>query len=358
LTFIFALVAGSAAAAMASPRDAELSGLTCNACHTAGAALNGIGSAWAAQSNRLEPIGDIPLISVKGTVAYVSDGNGPGFSKTIVDYLDLYANGKIAPNLSYVVQQHVIDGGAPGFNREAFVQWRRPRSRYVAGAMALPLLTDPERFRSLHDDYLMDVQTVGNNPFALSNSHVMAGAFGGDALRGLELGSFAAAGHEAGSGIAQTGTDSMFSATQRMPGLTLAALRYDGTRVLGAVPDRFWRSSYGLVAARGPWRLDLAFTDGRDSDPGTGGSVGSSGGLVQVHRDLSGGTFFEARYEGNADTTGIFVRQGVIGAGRRVTPQMRFTIEDGITRDTRTHNVLHFVTAFGASNARVGTGAY
>jgi hypothetical protein len=358
LAFVVLAIACSPLAAPASPRDAELSGLSCAACHTAGAQLTPIGSAWAARSNRLEPIGGIPLISMKASFAYVSDGNGPGLSKVILDYLDLYVNGKFASNLSYVVEQHVVDGGAPGLNRDAFVQWRRPHSRYLAGAMALPLLTDPECFRPLDEDYLMDDQTVGNNPFALINSQVMAGVYTGDAVRGLEVGTFAVAGHEAGSGVPQTGTDSLFSATQRMPDLALSAIRYDGTRVLGSVPDRFWRSSFGLVADRGPWRLDLAFTQGRDSDPGTGSGVGSAGGLAQLHLDLKSGTFFEARYEGITDTTGIFVRQAVIGGGRTIVQHVRVTIEDGIARDTRTHNVLHFVTSFGANNARVGNGSY
>jgi len=352
------LLALTTAVAAASPRDAELSGLSCDACHTSGAALNGIGSAWAAQSNRLEPIGDLPLIWVRGTVAYVSDGNGPGLPKAILEYVELNLNGKIAPNLTYVVQQHVVDGGTPGFNRDAFVQWRRPRSRYIAGAIGLPLLTDPETYRPLDDDYLMDVQTVVNNPFALIDSHPMAGLFSGDALRGMELGAFAVAGHEAGSGVAQTGTDSLFSATQRMPGLELSGLRYDGTRVLGSTPDRFWRAVYGLVTYRGPWRLDLSFAHGHDSDPGTGRAVTSSGGLVQVHLDLHASTFLEARYEGTSDTSGVFVRQGVVGIGRSVVPHVRLTVEDGIARDTRTHNVLHFVTAFGASNAPLGGASY
>jgi hypothetical protein len=349
-------VLGSATAAGASPRDAQLSGLSCTACHSAGAQLNGIGNAWAAQVNRLEPIGQIPLVAVKGTVAYVSDGNGGGLSKTIVDYLDLYVNGKIATDVSYVFAQHAVDGGEPGFNDEAFISYRRPRSRYVAGAMVLPLPIDPERFRILHADDLFFSQTVGNNPFALKISHPLIGALSGDGLRGTEAGVFALAGHEAGSGVAQSGTDDMLTVTHRMPGLLLFALRYDGTRRLGSIVDRFWRSTYALVADRGPVRLDLAFGNGYDRDPAVGMPVMSSGGIAQLHVDLPTANFFELRYEGIADTTGTFVRQAVIGAGRSVTRNVRLTIEDAITRDTRTHNVLHVVAAFGASNSRVGGG--
>jgi hypothetical protein len=355
---LIALLGWTAAGATASVRDADLTGLSCRACHAAGAQLNGIGSAWAAQSNRLEPIGTIPLISVKTTVAYVGDGNDGGLPKTIVDYLDLYVNGKIAPNLAYVVQQHAIDGGMPGYNREAFVEWRRRRSRYIAGAMSLPLPIDPERFNDLHEDYLVFEQTVGNNPFALSASHPLAGGFSGDPLSGPEIGAFALAGHEAGSGVAQTGTDRLVSVTQRMPAILLFGLGYQGTRVLETGADRFWRSMYAIVANRGPWRLDLALTAGCDSNPGTGGTVGSSAGIAQVHVDLDGATFSEARYEGTSDTTGGFARQGVVWAGRQVSSHVRVTVEDGITRDSRTHNMLHIVAAFGASNARVGGASY
>ena len=64
------LLALTTAVAAASPRDAELSGLSCDACHTSGAALNGIGSAWAAQSNRLRQVRQWPLpryLAVKWT---------------------------------------------------------------------------------------------------------------------------------------------------------------------------------------------------------------------------------------------------------------------------------------------------
>jgi hypothetical protein len=320
--------------------------------------LTGIGRAWAARSNRLEPIGDRPLVAAKGELVYVSDGNGGGLSKVIVDYLDFYLNGKISKDVSIVVQQHVVDGGMPGYNRDAYVQYQRPRSRYVAGDMALPLPIDPERFRPLHEDYLVFDQSVGANPFSLSEPHPALGAYFGDAIRGPELGGFALAGHEQGSGVPQTGTDSALEVTQRMPGLLLFALRYDGTRTLSGLPDRFWRECYTAIADRGPWTLSTLYTRGYDANAGLGLEARSSGGLVMLHRDLDERTFVEARYEGVADTLGNFQRLGVVGVGTSFAHHIRVTVEDGITRDTRTHNMLHLVTAVGDSDAPVDGSSY
>ncbi len=347
-----------AAPAQASPRDAELSGLACGACHSVGSSLTGIGRAWAARSNRLQPIGDRPLLAARTNVAYVSDGNGTGLSKVIVDYLDLYLNGKIGDNVSYVVQQHVVDGGYAGYNRDAYLQYRRPRSRYAAGAMALPLPIDPERFRPLHEDYLIFDQTVGGNPFSFGESHPAVAAYSGDAIRGPEFGAFALAGHEAGSGVAQRGTDAAFEITQRMPGLTLFALGYDGRRSFDGTVDAFQRACYVAVADRGPWTLSLGYTRGYDTNAAPGVPATSSAGLVMLHRDLDAHTFLEARYEGIADSLGTFQRLGVIGAGRTLTRNVRITVEDGISRDTRTHNMLHVVTAIGDSNAPVDSASY
>jgi hypothetical protein len=160
---------------------------------------------------------------------------------------------------------------------------------------ALPLPIDPERFRDLHDDYLMYSQTVGSNPFALKISHTLAGGFVGDALRGTKAGAFALAGHEVGSGVAQTGTDTMFVVTHRMPGLLLSALRYrcrQQRRVSSArfAPLPSQARAYRQVRGDSIWRM-RADTIGIRA---WAAPLMSSGGLAQLHLDPTRDSFLDA----------------------------------------------------------------
>ena len=89
VALVFAAYVAFPSAAVASVRDAALTGLSCRACHATTAELTDIGNAYRAPSNRLAPIGQRPVVALKVTGAYVSDGNGPGLPKAINDYLTL-----------------------------------------------------------------------------------------------------------------------------------------------------------------------------------------------------------------------------------------------------------------------------
>ena len=197
LTLSFVLLAlVLVAPARASVRDAALTGLSCSACHRAGAQLTDIGSAYRARSNRLAPIGDRPIASLKTTVSYGSDPLAPTLPKVISDYLTISLAGKLTQRFSYVVDQRIIDGGTPGITREAYLFYHAGNLRAIAGAAGLPFEIDPERFRDLQTNYVAYTQTVGDNPFSLDATHPSIGAYVGDPFRGFEFGVLALSGHE------------------------------------------------------------------------------------------------------------------------------------------------------------------
>jgi hypothetical protein len=160
-------------------------------------------------------------------------------------------------------------------------------------------------------------------------------------------------------------------------------LRYDGTRPLVPVGDRFRREAYSLVAGAGSLRLDAFYVHGNDSSAlGFGRAYSSGAGFVQVRADLSPRIFAVARYEGQDDgldafasfynanpglivlsayagqgnAFGSFARQSVIGAGYSPSGRFRLTVEDAITHVPQTLHTLRVIAAFGASNAKLNAG--
>jgi len=362
---------------------ATLTGLSCGACHTSAANLNDIGRAYLAKSNIALPIGLKPTLSLKADALYSSDGNGGTLSKAIVDYVDYDANGKIAPNLAYVVRGHAVDTGAPGDLTDAFVEWRLPGVRAIAGQLTLPLETDAQYDRELNTAFLAYEDTVGYNPFVLDSSHGALGLYVGRPVRGLEAGAFALQGHDQNSGIPSQGTDTAFSLTERLPDLALSVVRYDGSRPLTPVGDRFRREAYAAVAGIGNLRFDALYLHGYDTSAlGFADAVTAGAGFFQVRADLSPRTFVIARYEGQDDgldafanfyaanpnaitlTTyagqgnafGAFFRQAVVGGGLTPRARLRFTLEDAITHTPHTHHTLRAVVAIGATNAKLDAG--
>ena len=341
------------APARASVRDAALTGLSCSACHRAGAQLTDIGSAYRARSNRLAPIGDRPIASLKTTVSYGSDPLAPTLPKVISDYLTISLAGKLTQRFSYVVDQRIIDGGTPGITREAYLFYHAGNLRAIAGAAGLPFEIDPERFRDLQTNYVAYTQTVGDNPFSLDATHPSIGAYVGDPFRGFEFGVLALSGHEYGSGIPQSGLDSALSLKLRSKGFVIALFHYDGKRYLGPGTDVFHRDTLSATAYRNAWTLETFFSRGIDA-----GTARSSGGLAQLRFDFGTRAFLQARYEGRADSLGDFVRQTVVGGGVRFRRHARITLEDAYQRSPQSHHVVRVVFGFGATTSSLSEVAY
>jgi len=361
---------------------ASLTGLSCGACHTAGAQLNDIGRAYLARSNIAQPIGDRPTISLKANALYSSDGNGGDLPKIILDYVDYAAAGKIAPNLAYVVRGHAVDTGEPGDTTDAFLEWRPLGARVVGGSITLPLETDAQYYRELNTTFLAYEDTVGYNPFVLDSSHSGAGVYVGRPANGIEAGAFAFAGHDQNSGLPASGIDTAFSLTERSRGFAVSLMRYDGSRPLLPLPDRFRRESIAAVAGIGNLRVDAFYLHGTDTSAlGYADAVNASAAFVQIRADLGPRTFAIARYEGQDDgldsfsrfyvsnpgaiaTTyggqgnafGTFFRQSVLGAGYTLGTHVRFTLEDALAHTPQTRHTLRAVMAIGASNARLSAG--
>jgi len=341
------------APARASVRDAAITGLSCSACHQAGAQLTEIGSAYRARSNRLEPIGTRPIAALKATASYGSDPLAPSLPRVVSDYLTISLAGKLARHLSYVADQRIVDGGMPGITREAYLFYHVANLRATAGAAGLPFEIDPERFRDLQTTYVAFTQTVGDNPFSLDATHPSIGVYLGDPFRGLELGVIGLAGHEFGSEIPQSGLDSALSLKLRAHGLVVGALSYGGKRNLGLRTDVFHRDTLSATAYRNAWTLEAFLARGKNT-----GTTSSSAGLAQLRYDFGTRAFVQARYEGRADSLGDFVRQTVIGGGIFFRHHSRITLEDAYRRSPQAHHVFRAVFAVGTTNSPLSAVAY
>ena len=359
ILLVFAACVAFPSAAVASVRDAALTGLSCRTCHVTTAELTDIGNAYRAPSNRLAPIGQRPVAALKATGAYVSDGNGAGLPKAINDYLTLMFAGKISRTISFAAEQRIVDGGQIAGTREAYLDYHRTRFRALIGADTLPLQISPDRYRDLHTNYLIDDQTLGANPFTLGVTHPQIALYVGDPFRGFEGGALVLGGHEVQSGVPQRSYDTAFSFKLRRPGLTVAVLTYAGGRPTGqsGTTDRFVRTLASMTMFRGPWTFETQLGNAREGDAGDGTRATGSGGIAQLRYDLRPGAFLETRYEGISDTRGSFVRQTVLGGGVRLGSSLRLTIEDALASSPR-HHVLHVVLGAGASTARIATAAY
>ena len=355
--FVWSLLASHPSPAPAIPIFAHQYDVTCAKCHSVVPHLNAFGAAFMANGDRIPGVQPGPAFPVSTKLNLLDSsehqGDGPdgaGLPKAIVDEIELFTAGGIGTRSSYFVEQYVVDGGQHGSTRDAWVtgrlnRWSAKIPLYVqAGSFTLPLPVDPETFRDTYQDYTLDTQTVGANPFNFFDPKIGAHVTVGDTLRGLSAQLFAGPGHDRLSGIPSLGTDTMESLQESVGPVALTAYRYAGTRPTIAGNDGFWRQGYGVVFDQwGRLSIENVLQTGWDSTCGIVASLGcaSSGGFTQLRYQFNHHLFAEGRYEGTNDPTNGFTRDGVLLLGYGPTENTRFTIEDVIAHSPQTTHTLN-----------------
>ncbi|MDQ6925006.1 MAG: hypothetical protein M3154_02055 [Candidatus Eremiobacteraeota bacterium] len=323
--------------AAAIPVFAHRYGLSCQACHTAVPHLTEFGEQFRALGYRLPGApqrGTFPA-AVKVNLAYSSDGGG--LPKAVVDEVEVLVGGPIGKRGSYFAEQYIVDGGVPGRSRDLWAAWRAtPEGAPVpvivrGGQFTLNLPVDPETFRETTDHYAIWDQTAGDNPFTFFEPKIGLTATFGDEGRGLSASIAAVRGREAGSGSPARGIDREFYVQHAMRNVVLSAYRYDGTRPVDGVDDRFRRTGYAVEITHGRARFDAVSQHGFDTHASAGGALTSSGGFAQLHYDLTPRLFGVARYDGTQDV--VFSRALIAGLGYRVARNARLTLFDTLHRD-------------------------
>ncbi|MDQ6941749.1 MAG: hypothetical protein M3169_04440 [Candidatus Eremiobacteraeota bacterium] len=323
--------------AAAIPVFAHRYGLSCQACHTTVPHLTEFGEQFRALGYRLPGApqhGAFPA-ALKVNLAYASDGGG--LPKAVVDEVEVLAGGPIGKRGSYFAEQYVVDGGVPGRSRDFWAAWRAtPDGARIpltvrGGQFTLDLPVDPETFRETTDHFAIWDQTAGGNPFAFFEPKMGLSVTAGDEGRGLSASVAALRGREAGSGLPARGLDRALYVRHVMPNVVLTAYRYDGTRPVDGVDDRFRRTGYGVAITRGRAQFDAVYQHGFDTHASAGGALVSSGGFAQLRYELDARWFALARYDGTQDTG--FARALTAGFGYRVARNARLNAFDTLRRD-------------------------
>lgn len=331
---VLLLVAGRPATAI--PYFANEYGVTCQKCHSVIPRLNAFGQEFLDHGYTIPgAVAGRPFpVSAKLNLLFTTDP-APGFPKAIVDELELFLAGKPSARTNYFVEQYVIDGGAPGLLREAWFANRfTPDAAKVpiyaqGGIFTLPLPVDPEAFRETYEDYAIDVQTVGDNPFDLKGPKVGLQARFGSADRGLSSHFLALQGHDQQSGLPTIGIDLMNETQQMFGPVALTYYGYVGKRPDMALVDDFWRQGLGLTYASTRWAADLVWQLGNDSTfLGAPTAVKSGGGFAQLRYQMNLRMFALVRYDAANGPPGSVMHDLVPLLGFRLSHNSRFTIED------------------------------
>jgi len=319
--------------ANALPVFAHRYGLSCDVCHTTVPHLNAFGQAFRDRGFQLnaarQPL-SIP-IAAKFNLVYSSASADDGLPKALVDELELLTGGRAGRNVSYFVEQYVIDGGKPGATRDAWLSIDNTVSVKL-GQFSLPLPVDVEDDRDTLAHYAAFDQTVGADPFSLFGPKIGAEITLGRSP-GLALHALALNAHDAQSGIASQGIDRMIVGILPLNGPTLSAYRYDGSRPLRPIDDRFWRQGFGLGADVGKMRVDAVVQHGWDvSADGAGEAMASSAGFGQLRWQSSPALSAVARYDVVRDDGSGTRRSFDAAVVMRPARNMRFTVEDDFAR--------------------------
>jgi hypothetical protein len=354
--------------ASAIPVFAHRYGLSCQTCHTVVPHLTQFGRMFLANGYRIpgmKPKGAFP-VAVRVESTYASAGaadpdesSGP-LPKAIVDEVEAFVGGASGSRGSYWVENYFIDGGEQGHLREAWYANRlTPDGAKVpvvarAGQFTLPLPLDPETFRETTQPYLIWGQTAGNNPFSFFPAKAGVQAQIGDPGRALSGSVNFIQGREPGSGLQPNGVDKMLTLERDYGDWTLSAYRYQGTRELQGlgyggtfqvsnVGDSFWRNGYAAGWNHGKTEANAVYQIGHDSSADLyHDSLMSSGGFVQVRRDLNGHSFALARWDATQDATQQ--RSLTAGIGIRPRSNMRVTLFETEQRDYL-GNILHIISS-------------
>lgn len=342
--FVASATFGFSQRADALPVFAHRFGLQCEVCHTAIPHLTPFGQAFLMDGYRLpQPSrNDVLPIAVKVNLAYSSAADPSGLPKAIVDELEVLAGAPIGKRLSYRLEQYVVDGGVPGTTRDAWLSYTTrpdfgdsaPALRVTAGEFTLPLPVDPETQRDTENHYAIFDQTVGSNPFDLFEDKIGIDAAYGPSFgaSGTDVHLLALAGHDARSGLASHGADSMAYVQSGSPLASISAYRYDGVRPLGIIADRFYREGAGLAVTSGKATIDALVQRGADaSADGQGHAVSSGGGYLQLHWTPSASMFGVVRYDATSQTGVAATHSVTASLVFRTYRNARFTLEDVVT---------------------------
>jgi hypothetical protein len=312
-------------------------GYSCQVCHTTVPHLNAFGLTFHNNGYRIPGVRTTRAfpIAAKVNLQYSNARDPSGLPGAVVDELELLTGGHAGKDVSYFVEQYVIDGGRPGATRDAWIQFDNI-VRVKLGQFTLPLAEDPETERDTLAHYAALDQTVGANPFNFFNQHVgMDVSIGSPARSSLHV--LALKGHDPISGLRTEGVDRMAYAQTNAGTFLLSILRYDGRRPLGSVDDAFWRQTYGVTRRDGKLELDGLLSRGRDSSAdGMGTVAGSSAGFAQVRFEFSPALAAVARYDGTHDDLSGCRRAFTAALISRPARNMRFTLEGSFARGSPT----------------------
>lgn len=356
---VMAVFVWSARPAVAIPVFAHRFNLQCQACHTVVPHLTPFGEDFRANGYRIGALKPRPAfpIAVKLQAAYSSAPPDPAapLPKTILDEVELLAAGTLGTRGAYFIEIYAVDGGFPGRAREVWAGSRlSPAGAAVpinvrAGQFSLPLPLDPESFRETTDHYAIWDQTGGESTFNFFQPKMGVQLTAGNPVRGLGVTLNALHGHEAGGNPAR-GVDTMFTLQRDLGPWSLFAYRYDGTRTVASLADRFWRNGYGLAWSKGRTRVDAVYQTGNDTvADASAATLQTSGGFVQLRQEIGPRTFAIARWDATRGTE--FTRAFIAGFGYRPARNSRWTVWDTLTRNTLTGGTQHtlssaFLTAY------------
>lgn len=358
----FLLIAIAPHGASATPEFARRTLLSCGACHSVATGLTDFGKAYKARGFDLgsEPV----AAAIRGQAVYTGDPDPTGLPKLIVDEIDFFVSAKLDAHFNASAEVYAMDGGVPGSGREGWLEYHTSWTQRIpiaarAGLLVLPIPFDPERFRETNAHYAIYDQAVGDNPFNFIDPKNAIEIGFGKETRGLHVALLAVENIDQHSGLPPTGTDSMVALTQSYKNAIFSGYRYDGTRPLDGVVDRFWRQGYGANIFRGRASVGAALQTGYDTDPeGLGQGVASSGGFLQFRYQLGANAFAIAREDGVNDSDGNFARTFAIGAGSSIGHSFKLEVEDLISHGPQTHHTLSILVGFGASTRRQGSASY
>ncbi len=343
--------------AEAIPLFAHRYGLSCQACHTEVPHLTAFGESFMANGYRIRGLSPKPVfpVAVRVETSYASGGvadpdeagSGP-LPKAIVDEVELLTGGSLGKRGSYWAEVYAVDGGEPGRARDVWAAWRatpdgaRTPVTLRGGQFTLPLPLDPETFRETTEPYAIWSQTAGDNPFTFFATKIGGQVQFGDPARALAGSVSLLKGHDTASGLPAHGVDTMIALQRQYGDFSLTAYRYDGARTLHGsgfqntqtfdYGDRFWRDGFGVGWNRGRTRVDAVYQNGNDSAADVyGDALQTSGGFVQVRREIGSRLFALARWDATQDAA--FARSVTAGAGYRFSRNTRLTVFDTGERD-------------------------
>jgi hypothetical protein len=358
LVLLLALSSVEPQPAGAVPAFAHRYGVSCQACHTIVPELNPFGQAFRDAGYRwpvaVAEHGTLP-VTMKTNLAYTSAPDPTGLPKAIVDEVEFLSFGPVGKNFSYRVEQYVVDGGNVGKTRDAFVEYRsnplnawhgfvRPIVGLQLGQFTLPLPNDPETMRPTENHYQLYDQTVGNNPFNFFDDRIGAHLYYQNSF--AEFHAMALKGHDAQSGLAATGTDTMFAIRVGPPAISLWGYQYQGIRPLEPMQDAFIRRGLGLTSTLGKSQASLVLQNGNDSSPfGLGIATGSSGGYLQEEWTFSNRWIGTVRYDGFNGPNG-FLRSATASLSYRPVDRFRLTLEDVVQTQPQTMHTLNAAILF------------